>query len=115
MSIREGNVFYHIVKVFFPQLDAKITLNSTGHNNYFVLDSCGPDCEVLAQFEHRPKVWRHLEYKYGKKIIYYLFVDDCCMLYKFHSDVLTFSDQGFATSTTGNKCVIQRRLGSVQW
>ena len=41
-----------------PQLDAKITLNGTGQNNYFVLDSCGPDCEVLSQFKHRPKVCR---------------------------------------------------------
>ena len=38
------------------RLDAKITLNSTGRNNYFVLDSCGPDCEILTQFEKRPKV-----------------------------------------------------------
>ena len=36
-------------------VDGKITMNPGG--SFFVLESCGPDCGVLTQFEKRPKVY----------------------------------------------------------
>ena len=35
-------------------VDGKITMSPGG--SFFVLESCGPDCGVLTQFEKRPKV-----------------------------------------------------------
>ena len=37
-------------------INGKITMNAAGPGNFFLLESCGPDCGVLTQLDKRPKV-----------------------------------------------------------